>query len=216
MNSVRALSLLPRIVPACFRILYGLCKNQVPVQISATCMRMEWTNEPATWRQVKSLKELGHTTGHRMTKIEAADLIRNLGGKPESTGASMIGVENRPQIGPYQLRLKVEKAKGAIADAGGNKTEKLDHELAAVIAQRQEFWIDTCLGAGKSLVASTEIHELYQKHGCRFEAPSRADVQHIIDALDQAVPQWDRAHPELFYQTLELNFPILVRRPGGL
>jgi hypothetical protein len=177
---------------------------------------MEWIDEPATWRQIKSLKELGHTLDHRLTKTEAAELILSLGGKLESSGTSMIVVEYRPQVGACQLRLKVEIAKGAIADAGRNKTEKLDHELAAAVAERQEFWIDTCLGVGKGLVASTEIHELYQKHGCRFEAPSRADVQHIMDALDQAVPQWDRDHPELFYQTLELNFPLLVRRPGGL
>jgi hypothetical protein len=37
-------------------------------------------------------------------------------------------------------------------------------------------------------------------------------VQHILDALDSAAPFWDKEHPELFYQTLQLNFPELVRR----
>jgi len=34
---------------------------------------MDWTDEPATRRQLKSLKELGYTLDHRLTKIEAAD-----------------------------------------------------------------------------------------------------------------------------------------------
>ena len=37
-------------------------------------------------------------------------------------------------------------------------------------------------------------------------------VQEVLDALDSALPVWDREHPELFYQTLELNFPQLVKR----
>jgi hypothetical protein len=37
-------------------------------------------------------------------------------------------------------------------------------------------------------------------------------VQVVLEALDAAMPLWDRDHPELFYQALELNFPQLVRR----
>jgi hypothetical protein len=37
-------------------------------------------------------------------------------------------------------------------------------------------------------------------------------VQEILDALDSAMPAWEREHPALFYQTLELNFPHLLRR----
>jgi hypothetical protein len=36
-------------------------------------------------------------------------------------------------------------------------------------------------------------------------------VQHILDALDAALPNWEREHPDLFYKTLELNFPELLR-----
>jgi hypothetical protein len=176
---------------------------------------MDWTDEPATWRQLKSLRELGYTLDHRLTKIEAAEIIRNLGGKPDNHGVATT-IEEKPHAGAYQLRLKVEKIRRTIAEAGRNKAEKMDHELASAIGERQEFWIDTCLGVGTGQVASMEIPELYQHHGCRFEPPSRADVQYILDALDQAMPQWDKDHPELFFQTLELNFPALVRHPGGL
>jgi hypothetical protein len=37
-------------------------------------------------------------------------------------------------------------------------------------------------------------------------------VKAVLDALDGAMPLWDKEHPELFYQTLEINFPELVRR----
>jgi hypothetical protein len=48
--------------------------------------------------------------------------------------------------------------------------------------------------------------------GCRFFAPNYEQVQEVLDALDNAMPLWDHDNPELFYQTLELNFPHLARR----
>jgi len=52
---------------------------------------------------------------------------------------------------------------------------------------------------------------LYRQHGCCFSAPSPQQVQEIQDALDSALPGWSGDHPELFYRTLELNFPGLLR-----
>ena len=177
---------------------------------------MDWTDEPATWRQLKSLRELGYNLNRRLTKIEAADLLRSLGGKPDLGVTAVTAIQEKPRLGPYQLRQKVEEAQRVIIMAGRTKTEKMEHELADAVAERQEFWIDTCLGVGKGQVACAKIPEFYQEYGCRFETPSRNDVQYILDALDQAMPQWEKDHPELFYQTLELNFPALVRRPKGL
>jgi hypothetical protein len=40
----------------------------------------------------------------------------------------------------------------------------------------------------------------------------------VLTALDAAVPAWETLHPELFYQTLELNFPELRKNatlPGS-
>ena len=79
------------------------------------------------------------------------------------------------------------------------------------IAERQEFWVDSCRGVSKSQAASMQVQELYQKFGCRFIPPTHNDVQYILDALDSAMPLWDRDHPELFFQTLQLNFPQLLR-----
>jgi hypothetical protein len=59
--------------------------------------------------------------------------------------------------------------------------------------------------------ASVRALELYSHHGCRFCTPTQSEVQEVLAALDGAMPDWEREHPELFYQTLELNFPELVR-----
>src|SRR6266498_710261 len=80
-------------------------------------------------------------------------------------------------------------------------------------AKRQEFWLDTCRGFAHVKFGCAEIQELYRKHGCRFAEPTLQQVCGILDALDGAMPQWEKEHPELFYQTLELSFPeLLIRR----
>jgi hypothetical protein len=58
---------------------------------------------------------------------------------------------------------------------------------------------------------SPDVMHLYQQFGCRFLAPTGAQAESILVALDTALPGWEKQHPELFYQALELNFPELVR-----
>jgi hypothetical protein len=77
--------------------------------------------------------------------------------------------------------------------------------------ERQAFWMDTCREITGMQAASQQVIELYRMHGCRFCAPTHEQAQAVILALDSAVPQWEQVHPELFYQTLELNFPELLR-----
>jgi len=76
---------------------------------------------------------------------------------------------------------------------------------------RLEFWEDTCREVTEMRLASKQVIDLYREYGCRFCAPSHSQVQNVLDALDSAAPRWEKDHPELFYQTLELNFPELVR-----
>ena len=76
---------------------------------------------------------------------------------------------------------------------------------------RVEFWADTCREVTDMRLGSKEVIELYRTYGCRFCVPSPGQVQNVLDALDSAMPQWEKEHRELFYQTLELNFPELVR-----
>ena len=58
---------------------------------------------------------------------------------------------------------------------------------------------------------SAPVLGLYMKYGCRFVPPTHDQVQEVLDALDAASPVWDLDNTQLFYQTLELNFPELVR-----
>ena len=92
------------------------------------------------------------------------------------------------------------------ADAGAESGRGL------TAAERQEFWINTCQEVMHMQICSQQVLDFYQKHGCRFAVPSRQQVQDVLDALDAALPHWEKEHPELFYQTLELNFPELLRR----
>ena len=78
-------------------------------------------------------------------------------------------------------------------------------------SERHEFWVDTCREITEMHRASPQVVGMYQKFGCRFVVPTRQQVEHVLQALDSAMPQWDKQHPELFYQTLELNFPELIR-----
>jgi len=76
---------------------------------------------------------------------------------------------------------------------------------------RQQFWVDTCREITQMHATSKQAIDFYRRFGCRFCEPTREQVDDVLSALDAAMPQWDTLHPELFYQTLELNFPELVR-----
>ena len=58
---------------------------------------------------------------------------------------------------------------------------------------------------------SEEVHVLYIEHGCRFVPATPQQIQEILNALDGAMALWDMEHPEIFFRTLELNFPELRR-----
>jgi hypothetical protein len=85
-------------------------------------------------------------------------------------------------------------------------------DVTSGVVEREDFWADTCREITQMLHASHEAVELYRRHGCRFCTPGRQQIQYVLSALDSAVPRWEKEHPELFYQTLELNYPELVRR----
>jgi len=177
---------------------------------------MDWSDEPATWKQVKFLKEHGCAPDRRLTKMEATELIQTFGGSPEPvTVAAEPAAEHLAPPVAYQLRVKADKARRNLQEAGRNQTERLANDWALALVERQAFWADTCRVSGRQTAVCLEVDQLYQKHGCRFEPPGRKEVQFILEALDTALPFWDRDNPELFYQTLELNFPALVRRVMG-
>jgi len=175
---------------------------------------MNWTDGPATWKQLRYLSHHGYKPERVLTKTEASELIRKFGGDPETLAVAVEATPNSPlnQVTAHHLRIAVETAKHALAAPGAGTSDKLHHELASALGQRQEFWLDTCRDTRKTFIATAQAHEFYQKYGCRFVAPLPKHVQHILDALDSAAPFWDKEHPELFYLTLQLNFPELLRR----
>ncbi len=174
---------------------------------------MEFTDEPATWKQLKYLRQLGYQPDHRLSKSEATSLIYSLGGQTGGeAGLAPNRTEETTARGPSHLHARVENAQSAVAKAQQAEAERCRHELIKVVAERQEFWIDTCREAARMHSHAMPVLELYRKYGCLYNEPTHGQAQDILDALDSALPNWDRDHPELFYQTLGLNFPELLRR----
>lgn len=155
---------------------------------------MNSTEEPATSRQLDYLKAHGYEVDHPLSKTEALEMIRRCGGHhcpaPGKAG------EARGSIA-FELRQ---------ACVNASATEREAAERA-----RQEFWMDTCREPTTFRIGSAAIRELYQTRGCLFCPPSHLQTQEVLDALDAALPTWDQDHPELFYETMRLNFPELLR-----
>ncbi len=174
---------------------------------------MNRPDEAATETQLSRLGQLGCRPGYLLTKGEALHLITWLEQHHHFKAAA-------PDQGPplenttpeaYLLKLAVASVKRGATAPQEAQGKSPPPELEEAIARRQEFWIDTCREATQMRLASMQVRELYQQHGCRFSTPKPTEAQQILDALDSAMPSWELNHPALFYQTLELNFPELVR-----
>ena len=196
---------------------------------------MDWVDEPATEQQLIHLRELGFSQGEPLMRTQAARLIRELRRNPgRSTPAPVLEKPEAPPRGAmpveqvasapvpsndfsegtrtqaYRFRAVVEAAHRALVTNPNGPNVRAD--AAASTQNRQEFWLDTCREAKEMRIGSVPVLELYQMQGYRFFPPSPQQVQELLTALDEAMPNWDLENPELFYQTLELNFPHLVRR----
>ena len=179
---------------------------------------MDWENEPATWKQLRFLKQHGYKPDRRLTKTAAADLVQQLGGDiaiSQPTAEPPVpppAVVHQFRQDAYLLHTEVEQAGKAAAEARRENFQSAQQELAIAISKRQVFWIDTCRDPTRMQAACGQVLDFYRKYGCQFEAPSHKQAQEVLSALDSAVPFWDRDHPALFYQTLELNYPELTKR----
>ena len=71
---------------------------------------MEWTDEPATWKQLKYLRQLGCKLDHPLTKIEASDLIGKLGGRQERCIRSLLVAHARTSRAPGKLSRTISRA----------------------------------------------------------------------------------------------------------
>jgi hypothetical protein len=117
----------------------------------------------------------------------------------------------KPKVNAYELRQSVARAKAELASAVNGHREVWQYELDLALGLRQQFWTDTCREVREMRAVSKQVLHLNVHHGHRFYPPSSWQVQHILDALDAASDTWDRDYPELFYETLELNFRELRR-----
>ena len=175
---------------------------------------MDWQNEPATWKQLRYLKQQGVKPDRHLTKSAAAEMIQRLGGNIAISAAAAVPqpVISLPSQDAFLLRKAVEQAAKKANEVGRENFQATQQELAIAISKRQLFWIDTCRDPTRMQAACGQVLDFYRKFGCRFEAPTHKQVQEVLSALDSAMLSWDQEHPALFYQTLELNFPELARR----
>ncbi len=201
---------------------------------------MDWPDDPATEHQLNQLRGFGFVVTRPLTLTEAARLIRQYHRNPlrppslpepaskpagptrsaapvaaastvtVTQSAVQDGISESTRMQAYHLHTAVERATQSVrADPNGPNVRA---DLVGSVNRRQQFWTDTCRDVREMHVPSVQVCELYQNYGCRFVAPTAAQAQDVLEALDGAMPLWDRDHPDLFYQTLELNFPQLVRR----
>lgn len=173
---------------------------------------MDWTDEPATEGQLSNLRRLGYQPLRPLTIGRAAHLIRNFEVRPQREQASAEnGVREITKRQAHYLQHAVEEAERAVQGATKDEIEKLQHILGVALGKRQDFWMDTCRDPPQMQDCSLQVLDLFMRYGCRFVVPSGEQVQEILNALDLLMPSWDRDRPELFYQTMELNFPELDR-----
>jgi hypothetical protein len=174
---------------------------------------MDWEDQPATWKQIRYLRQHGYKPDRSLTKTSAAELIQSMGGEvPVSVAPPPALVSQLPKQDAYLLRAAIDQALRVLAGAEQETRLAAEQELAIAVSKRQLFWIDTCKDPTLMQGACGQVLEFYRKFGCAFEAPSHRQVEEILSALDSAIPLWDRHHPELFYRTLELNHPELIKR----
>src|SRR5215472_11531640 len=153
---------------------------------------MTWKDEPATEIQLGHLRRLGYEPDRPLTKGEAAQLIGDF--EQLSRGAVAAKGDDDlelARISAFRLRVRVEHARQAAKQGEGRQLENPRHLLEVAVAERQEFWADTCSESDKMHLVCTQVVALHKQHGCRFAVPTAEQVQAILDSLDSALPEWD-------------------------
>jgi hypothetical protein len=171
---------------------------------------MDWSDEPATWKQVRFLKQKGYRVDHALTKIEADEIITTLGGS-RAFCVALQESDRHENVTAEHWRSAVDHARQALAAADETTCAGRQRELSEAVRERQEFWRDTCRDTCRMRHATSQVLDLYRTQGCLFWEPGPEEVQTVLNALDAACPDWDANHLELFYETLCLNFPSLFR-----
>ena len=118
-------------------------------------------------------------------------------------------VSDHARLHAYGLRLEMEQAHARLAENPERPGGRAD--VHSAVAARQQFWFDTCREDNERHATAPEALEFHLYFGARYFPPTWGEVGEVLDALDLAMQDWDKEHPELFYETLKLNFPSLLR-----
>jgi len=200
---------------------------------------MDWQEEPATQQQLLRLQEYGFVPTFNLTVTQAARLIRQYSKRPARSVAPAAASPTPPtapasvarhvpaeppapppqtrsemlsqsaKMHAFRLHAAVEAAEEVLAETPDRPGARAD--VQAALGARQRFWLDTCREGRDLQAASAEALEFHQQLGARYFTPTWEEVAEVLEALDRAMAEWDKDHPELFYETLKLNFPSLLR-----
>jgi len=174
---------------------------------------MDWSDEPASANQIQLLRHFGYEPDVSLKRGDAARLLLEAERDRSRRRDSLKGDTRKITADEAsELHAAMDQARGACESGGGASPQESGTDLTAAIAKREEWWMDTCRDPGKMKGVSAQKIELYKLQGCRFEEPSRGQVREVLQALDSAAPNWERENPELFFQTMELNYRELVRQ----
>jgi hypothetical protein len=183
---------------------------------------MSWREDPATEKQLNYLKEFGFNPERVLTKGEASDLIAQFSEDPER---SAIRDKNqsekweeefneREQNLAFHLHSEFDEAKQSMDTAESDEIDDAKMYLEDARNERMWFWQDTFRSPDQMEGAGTNEQQikLYFVQGYRFEMPAEEVIQSLLVALDANSPTWDKDTPEYFFQTVEHNFPELLRK----
>src|SRR5512133_151119 len=129
---------------------------------------------------------------------------------PPPLPAPSVALSETARMHADRLRQAIKEAEQLLAQSPERLGVRAD--LLSTIAARQQFWLDTCRADTEGSSASVHALEFFHHYGAHFFAPTWEEVQEVLDALDRAMPWWDKDHPELFYEALRINFPSLLRQ----
>lgn len=176
-------------------------------------------SEPATEKQIKYLSVFGYVQTGPLTRQEASELLSRFEEDPEH-------LEIRAENNALQMRRQMEfdsthaaqvlheifaKAADELKHAQQGEITDAREEFKEATKQRITFWKDTFREPAESTGEWEQSFELFEQYGHRFKVPSTKQITEILAALDEKAPTWDTEFPHVFYQTMELNFPQLLR-----
>jgi hypothetical protein len=176
---------------------------------------MNWDAEPATQNQLAYLKLFGYVPENPLTKSAAHDLLDQF---EEDPARREIRRQNQlREANEYEkdLAFNLHRDCDEAARKSQDAPDKYNREAAAKLRDCQKyrvlFWKDT-FGGNEHLAECDQGWLFFRKWGCQFKTPSAEKIQAVLGALDSKLPTWDKDNPKLFYETLELNFPELLRK----